>query len=203
MYADDAVAWVRQYRGDARFGPIVVLGHSEGSLLGMLATQRAPADAFVSIAGFARRADRVLHDQLAAQLPPPLLAQADSVMASLVAGKTVDNSPPMLAMLFRASVQPYLISWFKYSGSEEVARLRVPVLLVQGTTDIQVAPSEADSLKRALPSAKLLVIEGMNHVCKSAPPGPGQMTTYTDPKIPLAAGLVDSVAAFVRGVRRG
>jgi len=201
-YADDAAAWVRKFRADPRFGPIVILGHSEGSLLGMLATQRAPADGFVSVAGTARRADRVLHDQLAAQLPAPLLAQADSTLASLAAGKTVDNSPPMLAMLFRPSVQPYMISWLRYSGSLEIARLRVPTLIVQGTNDIQVAPAEADSLKLALPVAQLLVFAGMNHVMKSTPPGRAeQMASYSDPAIPIAAGLADSVAAFAKRIR--
>jgi hypothetical protein len=203
MYADDAAGWVKKYRADPRFGAIVIIGHSEGSLLGMLAAQRAPADGFVSVAGTARRADRVLHDQLAAQLPPPLLAQADSVLDALVAGKTVDNSPPMLAALFRLSVQPYIISWFKYAGSVEIARLRVPTLIVQGTTDIQVAPAEADSLKLALPSAQLLVIAGMNHVMKSTPPGRAdQMFAYSDPAVPLTVGLADSVAAFVKRVRK-
>ena len=201
MYADDAAGWVRKYRADSRFGPIVILGHSEGSLLGMLATQRAPADGFVSVAGTARRADQVLHDQLAAQLPATMLAQADSTLASLAAGKTVDNSPLMLAMLFRPSLQPYMISWLRYSGSLEIARLRVPTLIVQGTNDIQVAPAEADLLKLALPAAQLLVIAGMNHVMKSTPPGRAeQMAAYTDPSVPLAAGLADSVAAFVKRI---
>ena len=203
MYADDAAGWVKKYRADPRFGAIVIIGHSEGSLLGMLATQRAAADGFVSVAGTARRADRVLHDQLAAQLPPPLLAQADSVLDALVAGKTVDNSPPMLAALFRPSVQPYIISWFKYAGSVEIARLRVPTLIVQGTSDIQVAPAEADSLKLAMPSAQLLVFAGMNHVMKSTPPGRAeQMFAYSDPTVPLSAGLADSVAAFVKRARK-
>jgi len=203
MYADDAAGWVKQYRSDARFGPIVILGHSEGSLLGMLAAQRSSVDAFVSIAGVARRADKVLHDQLAAQLPPDLLATSDSVLGSLVAGKTVDNSPPQLAALFRPSVQPYLISWFHYSGAEELARLKVPVLLVQGSNDIQVAPAEAEALARALPAAKLMMFPGMNHVCKITPPGRAeQMPAYTDPKIPLAPGLVDSIATFVKSVKK-
>ena len=202
MYADDAAGWVKQYRGDARFGPIIVLGHSEGSLLGMLATQRAPADAFVSIAGVARRADQVLHDQLAAQLPPALLAQADSVSASLVAGKTVD-APAQLAMLFRPSVQPYIISWFKYSGADEIAKLKVPTLLVQGTNDIQVAATEVDSLAKRLPSAKVLLIPGMNHVCKiTAPERAQQMQSYTDPTVPLAPGLVDAIAQFALTLKK-
>jgi hypothetical protein len=109
---------------------------------------------------------------------------------------------PPLAIIM-PSVQPYVISWFKYAGNVEIARLRVPTLIVQGTSDIQVAPAEADSLKLALPSAQLLVFAGMNHVMKSTPPGRAeQMFAHTDPTVPVTPGLADSVAAFVKRVRR-
>ncbi len=202
-YADDAAGWVKKYRSDPRFGAIVIVGHSEGSLLGMLASQRSPVDAFVSVAGTARHADKVLHDQLAAQLPPALLATADSVLAALVAGRTVDNSPPMLAAIFRPSVQAYIISWFKYSGSQEIAKLRVPVLIAQGTHDIQVAPAEADSLARALPTARLAMIEGMNHVMKRTPaPRAEQMASYITPDMPVMSELVEAIVGFIKGLKQ-
>lgn len=37
MYVNDAVHWVEKLKADPRFGPIVIIGHSEGSLIGMLA----------------------------------------------------------------------------------------------------------------------------------------------------------------------
>lgn len=198
MLADDAVAWGKKYRGDPRFSFIVIVGHSEGSLLGMLASQRLPADAYVSIAGPARRADKVLHEQLARQLPAPLLAQADSVLASMVAGHTADNPPPALAALFRPSVQPYFISWLKYAGGVEIAKLRMPVLIVQGSTDAQVAPFEADSLALALPAAKVLRIDGMNHVFKHAAGDmQAQMPAYTDPTMPVVPQLISGIASFI------
>jgi pimeloyl-ACP methyl ester carboxylesterase len=58
MYVDDAAAWIAKLRSDPRFGTITVIGHSEGSLIGMLAASQAKADAFVSIAGIARRSTR-------------------------------------------------------------------------------------------------------------------------------------------------
>src|SRR5262249_19557543 len=60
MYVDDAAAWVNQLRADPRFSRVIVAGHSEGSLIGMLAAANAKADAFVSIAGVARRASDVV-----------------------------------------------------------------------------------------------------------------------------------------------
>lgn len=94
MLAEDAAAWARQFRADSHVTTLFIVGHSEGSLLGMLAAQRAPVDAFVSIAGPARRADPRLHDQLVAGLPPALLAQSDSALARLAAGNTLMRSPP-------------------------------------------------------------------------------------------------------------
>jgi pimeloyl-ACP methyl ester carboxylesterase len=134
MLADDAAAWVRPLRAERHVTMVTIAGHSEGSRLGMLATQRAPVDAFIAIAGPARRADQVLHDQLAAALPPGLLAQSDSVLARL-AGDTVMRSPSGLEALFRPSVQPYLISCFRYTPPVEIAKLRVPVPIAQGTHD--------------------------------------------------------------------
>lgn len=202
MLADDAVAWARKYENDPRFSRIVVIGHSEGSLLGMLVAQRFPVAGFVSIAGTGRRADKVLHDQLAAQIPPAMLKQADDAMASLVAGKTAANTPPELVTLFRPSVQPYLISWFKHTGTVEIARLRVPILIAQGTTDIQVTPAEADALQRASPSAWMLKIAGMNHVLKRTPAGRAeQAASYSDPNLPIVPELVNGIAAFINGLK--
>ncbi|HEU4453107.1 MAG TPA: alpha/beta fold hydrolase, partial [Longimicrobium sp.] len=42
-YADDAAAWLRMLRADARFSTVSVIGHSEGSLLGARAAEAAGA----------------------------------------------------------------------------------------------------------------------------------------------------------------
>jgi pimeloyl-ACP methyl ester carboxylesterase len=203
MFADDAAAWAKELRADPRFSSVTVAGHSEGSLLGMLATQRAHADAYVSIAGVGRRADQVLHDQLVAGAPAPLVAEADRAMALLVAGKTADSVSPALAALFRPSVQPYIISWFRYDPSVELRKLGVPVLIAQGTTDIQVAVKDARLLAAADPKATLVIIDGMNHVLKMVPADQAaQVKSYSDPALPVAPQLIAAITTFVSGVRR-
>jgi hypothetical protein len=66
FYVEDAVAWAKQLRSDRRFFSVTILGHSEGSLIGILATQRRAADALVSVAGPARSAGQLLRAQLEA-----------------------------------------------------------------------------------------------------------------------------------------
>jgi pimeloyl-ACP methyl ester carboxylesterase len=203
MFADDAAAWTQQLRADRRFSTVTVAGHSEGSLLGMLAARKANADAYISIAGVGRPADQVLHDQLVAGAPAALVAEADRAMALLVAGKTADGISPSLAAIFRPSVQPYIISWFRYDPSAELRKLNVPVLIAQGTTDFQVAVKDARLLAAADPKATLVIVEGMNHVLKMVSADQAaQVKSYSDPALPVAPQLVDAIATFVNGVRR-
>lgn len=203
MYADDAAAWVKKFRTDKRFSTIIIAGHSEGAMLGILAAQRSGADGYISIAGIARPANAVLHDQLAAGLPKPQADQADSILAQLAAGRKVAAPKEMpLSALFRSSVQPYMISWFKWDPAAELAKLAIPVLIVQGTTDIQVSVAEADSLKKAAPKATLVKIDGMNHVLKAvAGDQVAQLKSYSDPTLPLVPQLVTVIAQFVKEIR--
>lgn len=202
-FVKDAADWIRQLRADKRFSTITVAGHSEGSLIGMIAAREAGADGYVSIAGVGRRAQEVLNEQLAAQLPPPVLAQAGDIMAKIEKGEKPDSVPPFLNALFRPSVQPYLRSWFAYSPEAEIAKLEIPVLIVQGSTDLQVKVDDAHRLARAKPDAKLVVLDGMNHVLKSASGPVGQqLASYSDPTLPVVPRLLDEIVAFVRSLRR-
>jgi pimeloyl-ACP methyl ester carboxylesterase len=200
-YVDDAVAWIAKLKADPRFSRVAVIGHSEGSLIGMLAARRGGADAFVSIAGPAQAAGAVLRGQLAGKLPPDLAASSERILAGLEQGKTDADVPPALAALYRPSVQPYMISWLKYTPAEQLAALRVPVLVVQGTTDIQVGVEQAEALKKARPDAVLAIVPGMNHVLKEVPADrQRQLASYGDPALPLHPQLASTIAGFLRAL---
>jgi pimeloyl-ACP methyl ester carboxylesterase len=194
---DDAKGWVDYLKNELKFDNIVVIGHSEGSLIGMIASQDKSVSMFTSIAGAGRPADMIIREQIKNQ-PPFITTQVNSILDELVKGKTVENTPPELNMLFRQSVQPYLISWLKYDPQKEIAKLKIPVLIVQGTTDIQVSLDDANRLAKALPSAKLVFIEGMNHILKPAQ-ADRQMNiaTYTQPDLPIEQELIIKLISFI------
>lgn len=196
---DDAAGWLRQLRGDARFSSVSLIGHSEGSLIGMLAAGRAGADGAVSLAGSGRRASDLIRGQLAGQLPAALRERSDAILAGLEAGSTTDSVPPPLLVLYRPSVQPYLVSWFRHDPVEVVRSLAVPVLVAQGTHDIQVDTAEARRLFSARPGVELLLVPGMNHVLKlTAADRAAQLPSYGDPSLPVPGQLVEGIASFVR-----
>lgn len=197
-YVQDAASWVNKLALDARFSGVVILGHSEGSLIGMLAAQRSPTRAFISMAGAAEKAAAILRRQLRGQLPPDLAEQSEAILSSLEAGRTSVDVPTPLAALYRPSVQPYLISWFKYSPTDELAKLKMPCLIVQGETDIQVDVSDAQALHAARQACQLKIIAGMNHVLKMVPADQDQqIASYSDPNLPLAAELTASLEQFL------
>ena len=198
-YVADAAAWLERLQTDERFASASVVGHSEGSLVGILAMKQISGHTFVSLAGVARRASEVLRDQLRNQLSPELWAESERILAALEAGETVGDVPDALAALYRPSVQPYLLSWFRYVPADELATLTVNVLIAQGTTDTQVSVSEAEALRAAKPDAELLILEGMNHVLKRVPADPAQQqASYSDPSLPVDEELVEAVARFVQ-----
>lgn len=202
-YVDDAAGWVRQLRSDPRFSTITVAGHSEGSLIGMIAARKAGADAYVSIAGVGRKATELLTEQLSAQLPPPVMAQVADIMTSIEKGEKPDSVPAFLNALFRPSVQPYLASWFAYDPAAEIAKLTIPVLILQGSTDLQVKVEDANRLAAAKPDARVVIVEGMNHVLKAAQGAmTEQLPSYSNPALPISVRVIDEIVALVKGLSR-
>lgn len=197
MYISDAADWVQLLSENEDFSRIVVVGHSEGSLIGMVVAQDHKVAGFVSVAGAGQSADLVIREQLKDQ-PPFVLEQSMPILNELVKGNTVENVPQMLFSLFRPSVQPYMISWFKYDPQVELRKLRKPVLIVQGTTDIQVHVEDAKKLEAAKPDAKMVLIEGMNHVLKNAEAERMKnFQTYNQPDLPLNENLVKAIVSFI------
>lgn len=198
-YVDDAVAWIAHLRADKRFNRFFIAGHSEGSLIGILAAQKTKLDGFASLDGAGRPAPAVLHEQMA-RAAPNFVAQSDAIAAQLQRGQTVEDVPEELVGLYRPSVQPYLISWFAIDPAAEIAKLKtLPVTIVQGDADIQITLRDANALAAADPAAKLVIVPGMSHVLKAvaSTSQADQMKAYTDPSLPLDPAVVDAIAALV------
>ncbi|WP_427107981.1 alpha/beta hydrolase [Lysinibacillus xylanilyticus] len=198
QYVDDAVQVINTLLADKAYSSVHIIGHSEGSLIGLLAAQKANVESFVSIAGTGRSIDEVLLEQLKGQLSPELLKESTDALASLKKGELVKNVSPELQSLFRSSVQPYMISWLKYNPASELAKVNSRVLILQGTTDLQVVATDAEALKKGKPDAKLVYMEGMNHVLKNAPADRTEnLATYSDPSLPLHKELLPAIQQFI------
>lgn len=197
-YINDIVAWISLLKTDKRFSRIFLLGHSEGSLIGMIAAEKTDVSGFISIAGVGKSADKLFEEQLTGKLSAQLLEESNRILDSLRNGKTVSNINPNLMVLYRPSVQPYLISWMKYDPAIEIGKLKIPVLIIQGTTDLQVTIDDAKLLSASKPDAKLLIIDKMNHILKGSDSDlQSNISTYRNPDLPLKSGLIDEIVDFI------
>lgn len=197
-YIQDAEKWIEYLQKQKRFSKVIVLGHSEGSLIGMVAARDTQAYAFISIAGPGEPANITLRKQLMMQ-SPVALAMAEPILDSLEMGFQVKNVNPGLFQLFRPSVQPYMISWFRYDPAVEISKLTQPVMIIQGTKDMQVGVENAKQLKAGKADAELILIEGMNHIFKPVE-GDRQenIATYSDPDLQVMQDLIDAIIAFIK-----
>ena len=200
-YVADAVAWGQKLKADPRFGPLIVLGHSEGALIASLAAEQAGASAVITLAGSGRPVDQVLREQLAQRLKPDDLARGNALIDRLQAGQTSLDVPGPLREVFRPSVQPYLISLFRQDPAAAFARLKVPALIVQGRNDVQVEVEDAKRLQAAKPDAELVLVDGMNHMLRISPRDISeQRDSYNNPELPLASALGTRVVDFIHGL---
>lgn len=198
-YAADAVAWAQYLRADPRFTTVGFIGHSEGWLVGLIAAKEVRWQVMISLCGPGRPLQTILREQLKNNLPEKLYFQADAILKELEAGRRVDDTPQELAALFRPSVQPFLISLFRYNCAQWVAKMQMPVLIISGSTDLQVSKEDALALAKANPRAQAITIDAMNHVLKRVQGQSRweQLPSYTDAALPLHPQLVPEIAKFL------
>ena len=161
---NDALLVVNYFK--KKYKNIIIIGHSEGALIGILVAQKTPVSKLISLSGAGSNSATLIEEQIKKNAPQ-LNEEAQKVLNLLKKGEQVENVSPYLAPIFRKSVQPYLISWFKYNPTKEIAKMKIPVFIIQGTNDLQVEKKEAQLLKEAQPKAQLLFVEGMNHILKA------------------------------------
>ena len=202
-FAEDAVAWIRFLKNDSRFSRVIVAGHSEGALVGIIASLKEKPDAFISLAGPGFQLDKLLKAQLKTTLPPDDFKISSAIIDSIKAGFPIKQKiKPGFEGLFAPSLQTFLHSLLQYNSSTEIAKLNIPVLIVQGTTDLQVEVENAKQLKKSKPDAQLVIIDGMNHIFKEAPVDRNKnIATYSNSNLSIHPKLSPAIVQFVNSVK--
>ncbi|MFH6995635.1 alpha/beta hydrolase [Flavobacterium sp. FlaQc-48] len=196
-YTEDAKSWINLLKQDKRFSEVIVIGHSEGSLIGMIAC--AKANKFISIAGPAESADKLIKTQITSKANKQLEELTFPILDSLKSGHYVQKVDPMLNSLFRASIQPYLISWFKYNPQAEIKKINFPILILQGNKDLQVTVKDAELLSQSNKNAELLIVDDMNHVMKIIK-GDNQanIESYNNESLPISEVMTNKIISFIK-----
>ena len=199
-FIEEAKSVIDYFKKSNQFSKIIVAGHSQGSLVGMIAAQKK-ADAYISLEGAGRTIDLILIEQIAKQAPY-LKEDTEKTLAELKKGNTVEDFNPMLISLFNKSIQPFLISWIKYNPQEELQKLTIPILLINGSKDIQVQNLDAELLHKSNPNSQLKIIAEMNHIFKEIKGDTTEnMSSYNNPDLPIKQELLTIITTFVNELK--
>ncbi len=201
-YIDDANSLLSMLANDERFSRIIIAGHGQGSLVGMIATNEEPVKGFISLEGAGEPEFTMLTNAMKSQ-PEYKANDIKRMLDSLKKGKTWDNIDISLYAIARPSIQPFIMSWCRYDPQREIKKLKMPVLIIQGTTDLEVSVDNGVKLKSAARSgASYTVIRGMNFVLKDAPDDREKnLATYKDASLPLNQEMVKAVTDFIQGLK--
>ena len=195
-YINDAVSIINHFKESKTFKDVVVIGHSEGALIGMIASQSI-ADKYISVAGAGEDYLTLIERQLSIQ-PPFVKSMSEPIIEKLKNKKLVDSVPPLLNSLFTADVQSYLIDASSYDPSVEISKLNMPILIIQGNTDIQIEVNDALILNKAAKNSRLEIIDGMNHVLRQASDNRLlNLQTYGNPELPIDNNIVKIISEFI------
>ena len=203
-YADDVEAWSKVVRARTGRKCVWLLGHSEGGLVALQAAQHpAGLCGVVLLAAVGRPIGTVMRDQLRANpANAPILDAALGAIASLEAGKRVPAAtlPAPIQPLFADLLQGYWIDLMAHDPAALLAHVSLPVLILQGTRDIQVGVSDAEALKKAQPKAILTLLPGVNHVLRpvATDDRAANAATYGDATLPISPDVAAAVAGFVQ-----
>ena len=197
---NDVVSIIFAIKEMKRFERIYLIGHSEGSLISLLASKAEPVDGIISLSGVGKNAGELLIDQFQKQLATPVVKDAKKIIKSLKKGNIYKGDiPVLLQSLFNPANQSYFISWFKYDPKKEISSIKIPCLILHGGADSQVDSSNSKLLKSGNKTAKFKIIENMTHVLKQIKNSNEEQATYIDPSYPIPQDLIDEILGFIKG----
>ncbi|WP_139000393.1 alpha/beta hydrolase [Hyunsoonleella aestuarii] len=161
-FVEDAISTITYFRNKNIFKKIYVIGHSQGSLVGMIAAKNR-ANGFISLAGAGESIDNVIIEQIN-KTAPQFNGDTKRILQAIKKGKKVKDYPPALKSVFREDIQEFMKNWMSYEPTKIIKELEIPILIINGDKDLQTTVSEAIKLKEARPNSQIAIIKNMNHV---------------------------------------
>lgn len=194
-FVEDAQKVIERLQQEKQFKTLTLIGHSQGSLVAMLASK--DADKYISLAGPANAINVTIVEQLTEQ-NAVLGKAAEEHFKELKETGTIKEINAFLISVFAEPNFPFLKNWMQYDPKEEIKKLNIPKLIINGTKDLQVKEKEAKALKEASPNAKLVIIEKMNHLLKVIEKDSDNYPSYFSPDFALSSELIKTISEFVK-----
>lgn len=198
QFIDDAISCIKYLQKRRKYKNVFVIGYSQGALVGAAACNQSNVTGYISISGASKTGDEIIRKQLETLPQKELVQSALDILEGLKKGEERSDVPITLRSLFRPSIQPFLISWFNYKPIQEVGKIKVPILIINGDKDLQNSVDDATRLHQSNHLSELQIIEGMNHVLKDVGNNIKlNHSSYNDPQRTLSTKLEKEIYSFI------
>jgi len=194
-FVNDAKKVITHLKKEKQFEEIILIGHSQGSLAAMLASEGVQK--YISLAGLSESVDKTIIKQVSVQ-SAELGKTTENHFNELKETGDIKEVNPMLASIFAKPNFPFLKNWMSYDPKKEIGKLKVPTLIVNGTKDIQVSVDDAKALNAANKKSEIKIIKNMNHVLKHIEKDSDNMNSYYSPDFKISSELVKTITEFVK-----
>ncbi|WP_339660229.1 alpha/beta hydrolase [uncultured Polaribacter sp.] len=194
-FALDVDVIVHHFKKDKRFTNVTLIGHSQGSLIAMMASKNI--DTYISLAGAGETIDKTIVKQIGKN-NPTLGEAAQKQFDTLQAKGKIETVNPFLMNIFAKQNQAFLYEWMQINPTEEIKKITIPTLIINGDKDLQVQIEDAENLKNAKPNAELVIIKNMNHVLKNIEKEEDNLASYYSPDFPISEKLIKTIVEFVK-----
>jgi uncharacterized protein len=176
-YADDALAGVRwlRKRDDVDKGRIVVVGYGEGAAAALVAASRGnDIDGVVTLGASGSRGEELVLRQQERLLNSMKLSAADrqsrietqkKIIAAVISGRGWEGIPDPIR---KQADTPMFKSMLTYDPAAVVAKVKQPLLIIQGDLDTAMPPGEADRLaeiaktRKKVAAPEMIRLNGVN-----------------------------------------
>lgn len=213
--ARDAVAAYNFLRQQAEVDPqrVGLLGYEDGALIGMAMAGEMPEPpkVLVCLAPPGRTPAIILRENLQQRW------RSEGMSADKIQGRLEDFDTAIAALYYRLPLpplhedvapyfmlpdRPYLQEFYFENPVARLKAVKIPVLLLFGELDRRVSPKQDGEVlyqqARSAGNSKVVlkVLSGTAHAFKVSPTGDTQ-DVLTNPQVPLAPGLVDTLKEWL------
>ena len=193
-FVSDAIAIIDFF--ESKYNSIVIAGHSQGSLVGLLSINEG-VSGFISLSGAGRTIDMVIEDQIS-KTAPMLLEDTKKIFKILRSGKITEDFPLPLYSLFNIEIQPFMISWMQYDPKKIIAKIPIPSLIINGDNDLQVDEKEAKLLYNSAQNSEILIVKNMNHVLVEIEGDElKNVKSYNNPELKISEIVIEKMIEFI------
>lgn len=186
-FMEDARAGVNHLKNKYHFNKIGVIGHSEGGLIAFMLAAANEIDFMVSMAGTGIKGDSLM------------LEQINAINRSAGQSACI-NMDQMKQQLGAQMDNPWMKWFFQYDPTQVIASVKIPVMALNGSKDVQVsAKSNLSAIRSLLKNghSKNLVKEypGLNHLFQHCNTGGG--FEYYEIEETLSAEVLKDIAVWI------